>query len=534
MNTSDLLQTRRSHKVGRIERDHQGKFGAGASGPSSQGAGVRVVEHPRVHLNPYLSTFSRIATSQGRNIIQEQDKENKAAEFIANPRRAVWQLSLPVMAGMLIYTLYSITDWIFVGRLGSDAVAALSFTVPLVFFALGVTFGLGTGATSVIARFLGADNKKQADNAARHAILIGLAVAIAIVAGALLFKYEILTVLGTSGHVRELAVIYFEIIALSFIFGLLNVSFRSIMTGEGNTRTPVMIQACGTVLNIILDPVLIFWAELGIAGAAWATFASQLIVFVIFIYYIYVRRASYLDLRFTRFSLDRKLVYGILSVGIPASGAMLIMSSGSMFFNRIISVFGNEAVAGFGVGGRLDAVYFMPTFAIATSQVTLAGMFLGAGRIDLIRQTLLYSILRAEVIAVFVGVVFYLFSPAIFPVFTDNPAIVDIAVSYMRIIVFVFPFVTVGVISTRTFQGLGSGLPSLFLTSLRVIIIAVPLALLFTRGLGYGLTSVWVAFLISGVLSSAVAITWLMLRLRRIEAERGAQSAGDLPVGARA
>ena len=274
------------------------------------------------------------------------------------------------MAGMLIYTLYSITDWIFVGRLGSDAVAALSFTVPLVFFALGVTFGLGTGATSVIARFLGADNKKQADNAARHAILIGLAVAIAIVAGALLFKHEILTVLGTSGHVRELAVIYFEIIALSFIFGLLNVSFRSIMTGEGNTRTPVMIQACGTVLNIILDPVLIFWAELGIAGAAWATFASQLIVFVIFIYYIYVRRASYLDLRFTRFSFDRKLVYGILSVGIPASGAMLIMSSGSMFFNRIISVFGNEAVAGFGVGGRLDAVYFMPTFAIATSQVT--------------------------------------------------------------------------------------------------------------------------------------------------------------------
>jgi len=489
--------------------------------------------------NPYLlpSTFTEIAgvvPRQGDRTIQDP-RANKAAEFIANPRRAVWQLSLPVMAGMMIYTLYSITDWVFVGRLGGDAVAALSFTVPLVFFALGVTFGLGTGATSVIARFLGADDKLQADNAARHAILIGLAVAVLIVAGALLFKYEILTLLGTSGEVRELAVVYFEIIALSFVFGILNVSFRSIMTGEGNTRTPVMIQASGTVLNIILDPILIFWAKMGIAGAAWATFASQLIVFAIFIYYIFVRRGSYLDLRFTHFSFDRKLVFGILSVGIPASAAMLIMSTASMFFNRIISVFGNEAVAGFGIGGRLDAIYFMPTFAIATSQVTLAGMFLGAGRVDLIRQTLMYSILRAEIIAVLVGVVFYIFAPVICPWFTDDQAIVDVAVSYIRIIVFVFPFVTIGVVSGRTFQGLGSGLPSLFLTSLRVIIIAVPLALFFTRGLGYGLTSVWASFVISGAVSSTIAICWLSLRLRRLEAERlSHEVGGDLPAGATA
>ena len=130
-------------------------------------------------------------------------------------------------------------------------------------FALGITFGLGTGATSVIARLLGAGNKKEADNAAEHAILIGLAVAVPIVALALLFKYELLTLLGTSGKVRELAVVYFEIIVPSFIFGILNVTFRSILTGEGNTLTPISIQASGTLLNIILDPVLIFWAEWG-------------------------------------------------------------------------------------------------------------------------------------------------------------------------------------------------------------------------------------------------------------------------------
>ena len=422
------------------------------------------------------------------------------------------------MAGMAIYTLYNVTDWIFVGRLGGDAVAALSFSVPIVFFALGITFGLGTGATSVIARLLGAGNKKEADNAAEHAILIGLAVAVPIVALALLFKYELLTLLGTSGKVRELAVVYFEIIVPSFIFGILNVTFRSILTGEGNTLTPISIQASGTLLNIVLDPVLIFWAEWGIAGAAWATLISQLIVFLIFVYYIFIRRGSYLQLRFGDFSFSSRLVSSILAVGIPASGAMVIMSTGSMFCNRIVSVFGSEAVAGLGVGGRLDVIYFLPTFAIASSQVTLAGMFLGAGRVDLIRSTLTYSIVRAEVLAVFFGVTFYLFSPYICPIFTDDQAIVDIAVSYLRVIVFAFPFVTIGVVSTRTFQGLGSGLPSLFLTSLRVILISVPLALAFTRVLGYGLTSVWLAFVIGAATSSVVAIIWITQRLRREEA----------------
>jgi len=212
----------------------------------------------------------------------KEEKESKVEEFIANPRKAVWKLALPVMFGMAVQTIYSIVDMIFIGWLSGDAIAALSFNMPLVFFSIGITFGLGAGATSVIAQFLGAKNKRDADNTAEHALLIGLVLGVLIPIIGLIFKREIFSILGASVEIQELAIQYFQIIALGFIFTILNVQFRSIMTGEGDTRTPIYFLASGTVINLILDPILIFSAGLGIAGAALATIISQFAVFLAF------------------------------------------------------------------------------------------------------------------------------------------------------------------------------------------------------------------------------------------------------------
>ena len=198
---------------------------------------------------------------------------------------------------------------------------------------------------------------------------------------------------------------------------------------------------------------------------------------------------------------------------------MVIMSVGGMCTNWIVSVAGNAAVAGLGVGGRIDSIYFMPTFALASSQVTLAGMFLGAGRIDLIRKTMVYTMLWGQVLAVSFAAVFYVFATPMCALFTADQQIVEIAVSYIRVIVFAFPFITVGLISGRVFQGLGSGLPGLVLTSLRVVVISVPLAYLFTRVLDFGLTWVWGSFAAAGLISSLVAVVWIRRRLRQVEGE---------------
>jgi putative MATE family efflux protein len=446
-----------------------------------------------------------------------EQSTSRLDEFIANPERAVWKLSLPMMMGMALQTLYNVTDLVFVGRLGGDAVAALTFNMPIMFLVIGMTFGLGTGATSVIARFIGAGDKARAENAAEHSLLVGLGIGFVFVVGALSFKYPILGLLGASGAVLDLAVTYFEIVVPGFIFAILNVGFRSVMAGEGDARTPMALQGMGILLNIVLDPLLIFWAGLGVAGAAWATVASQLLVLLAFLFFVFVRKGTYLRLSFRDFTPSGKIVGDILRIGIPASAAIIIMALGGMCFNRIVSGFGNEAVAGLGIGGRIDSIYFLPTFAFASSQVTLVGMFLGAGRVDLIKRTMAYVMRIAQIMSLSFAVVFYVFAPQLCALFTDEPGIIEVAVSYVRIVVFAFPFVTIGVVCGRAFQGLGHGMPGLLLTSLRVILISVPLAVILTSVFDYGLKAVWIALPLSAAISSLLALGWIRRKLRRIE-----------------
>ncbi len=445
--------------------------------------------------------------------------KNRLAEFVANPRRAVWVLSLPVMAGMAIQTLYNIIDMIFVGRLGGDALAALTFNMPISFFAMGVAFGLGAGATSVIARYIGADDKTSADNAAEHALLVGLGTGALFVTGAVVFKVQILDLLGADGEVLSLGTEYFETVAFGFLFQILNVSFSAVMGGEGDTRTPLALQGSGTLVNMLLDPLFIFSLGMGVRGAALATVISQALVLVAFIGYVFVRKGTYVQFHFRDFQPSARIAADILRVGLPASVSMVIMSVGGMFYNRIVSAFGAHAVAGLGIGGRMDALFFLPVFALATSQVTLVGMFVGANRVDLIRSTVKYTVLRAEVFAIVIGISFWVFAPQLAAWFTHEPRIIDIAVGYIRVICCAFPFLAVGIVCGRVFQGLGSGMPGLLLTSLRIVLISVPLAWTLTHHFGYGLQAVWISFAILGLFTSILAVTWVHLRLRRVELE---------------
>ena len=444
-------------------------------------------------------------------------KSNRVSEFIKDPRAAVWKLSFPIMLGMAVQTVYSLTDMMFVGRLGGEAIAALTFNMPLSFFTIGIMFGFGVGATSAIARLLGADDKKGADNAASHAILFGIFFGLLIPSVGIYFKTEIFTLLGVPVRVIPGALSYFEIIAPSFIFSNLSVQFRSIMTGEGDTRTPIIIQVTGTILNLILDPLFIFVLGWGLAGAAWATFISQMVVLIVFLYHFFIQGKTYLSPTIRGFVFDMKIFKQILQIGFPASLSMLIMSIGNMFWNRVIAKFGTEAVAAYGLGGRLDSVYFLPTFALASGMVTLTGMFYGAKRLDLIRETVCYVLIRGQILALSFGLIFYFFSPLIFTLFTSNEMIAAMAVDYIRTIVFAFPFMTLGVISGRIFQGLGEGMPSLLLTAMRVIFVSGTLAYVFIFVLKLGLWSIWLALALGATVTSIIALAWLILRLRDLE-----------------
>ncbi|MFQ6607473.1 MAG: MATE family efflux transporter [Fidelibacterota bacterium] len=452
------------------------------------------------------------------------NRESRLEEFKANPKRAVWTLALPMMVGLAIQTAYMVIDMIFVGRVGEVALAAVQFAGPLMFFGLGIVFGLGTGITAVIANFIGAEDKRGADNSAEHGVALGLILGFVVTVAGFIWGKDLLLLAGASDNTIGPAWDYFSIIIVGYMFMVLSVFFRSILTGEGNVRTPVMIQILGTVLNIILDPIFMFGLNMGVKGAAVATVVSQTVVCFIFIFMLFVRDNAYVTFAMKDFSFSSTILRKIFIIGIPASFSMVLMSSGNFVFNRIISgmftnipEMGDLAVAAYGIGSRVDHIFLMPSIAIATGLVTVVGMFHGAQRMDLVRQVIYYGMSRAALIGVILGAIFYLYANTIISVFTSDMAVISFGVGYVHILVFAYPFIAISMASGRILQGLGFGMPMLVITFLRVFLISVLLAIIFIYWWSKPLEWIWVAMLISMICSAAVASIWLRWGLSRVE-----------------
>jgi putative MATE family efflux protein len=454
------------------------------------------------------------------------EEQTRVEKIIAHPRKAVWSLAVPVFLGLVVQYVYNLTDTFFVSRISGDAIAAMQFNQPFVFFAISICFGLGIGITSLISQALGAKDKHRANNAAEHAVIMGLTLGILISVLSIAFRYPIFRLLGAPDKIIGLAVSYFEIIVFGFVFNILNVFFRSVLSGEGDVHTPVRFMISGTIINIILDPLFIFVFKMGIAGAALATITAHIFVMLLYIRFFFIRKSSLVQFAFRDFSFSWDIIKTIFRIGLPASLSFVIMSLGQMLFNRIVVYFGSDAVAGVGVGMRLDQFFFLPILAIASSMVTLIGMLYGAKRFDLMRSTYYYVIGSGQLIAVFFGLLFYIVSPYFMQMFSTDPSITTVGVMYVRYNVFAYPFVVIGMISGRVFQGYGKGIPGLIITTIRIAIIVVPLALLFTRVFDWGVRGVFIAQIIASLSAAVIAFTWINISMKKIE--KNAIPAGDI------
>jgi putative MATE family efflux protein len=445
------------------------------------------------------------------------EKSTRVQKYIDNPKKAVWSLTLPVLLGMIVQYLYNLTDTFFVSRLGEDAIAAMQFNLPFVFFAISICFGLGIGITSIISRALGAKNTHRANNTAEHAVLMGVILGVVISAISVIFRYPIFKLLGAPDHIIDLAISYFEVIVFGFVFNILSVFFRSIMSGEGDVKTPVRFAIIGTVINIILDPIFIFVLKLGIAGAAWATITAQMSVTVLYFVFFFVKKDSLVQFKFSDFKFRWEIIGKTFKIGVPASLSFVIMSFGQMVFNRIVVYFGSDTIAAVGIGMRLDQLFFLPIMAMASAMVTIIGMLFGAKQFKALRSTWLYVVKWGESFALVFGLLFYIISPYFIKIFSQVPGIVDIGSTYIRYAVFAYPFIVIGMISGRVFQGLGRGMPGLLLTTFRILVIILPLALLFTRVFDWGVTGVFIAQIISSFVSATMGFLWLSGALKKIE-----------------
>ncbi len=452
--------------------------------------------------------------------------ESRLEEFLDKPERALWTIALPVMAGMAIQTMYSIVDMLFIGRLGGDSITAVAFNMPLYFFVMGITFGIATGLTSSISRAIGAEDKKRADNAAEHGLLIGLFLGVTLTVAGLLLGKDVLSMLGAPDEMLEESWSYLKVTCYGMTFIVFAIVFRSILAGEGDMKFPVMVAAIGTILNIILDPIFIFELEdyggiglgMGVEGAALASVVSQTIVFSIFVYMLFWKEHSYISFDLKNFNFSTSLMKEILWVGIPSSISMIIMSFGQAVFNYIlVDGYGPDSVAAYTISGRLDMLLFLPIMGIATGLVTVVGMFTGANRMDKVRSIIVYGISRAFAIVAVASTIVFILAPYIMGLFTDDPLIEEIGVGALRTLCFAYPFVGIAMPCGRIMQGLGRGFPVLVITALRVLLISAPLAYYFANN-GYEIVWIWYSIAISIGVSAIVGPIWVWKTIENMEA----------------
>ena len=446
---------------------------------------------------------------------QSKIRHSRLKSFVDNPSKSLWTLSLPIMAGMGIQTLYSIVDMVFIGMLSGDAIAAVAFNFPIFFFVMGISFGLGSGVTASIARFIGSDDKVNADNAAEHALAIAFIISALLTSLGLLYGKQILVKIGCTPEVLPQAWEYLKVSCYGLSFGVFSGFFRSILAGEGDMKFPMILAGIGTVLNIILDPIFIFTLNFGVSGAAWATTISQMIIFIIFIYMLFFKDHAYVQFKLRDFNPSYFILVDIIKVGLPASMSMIVMAIGQLLFNIMLATFSTDAVAAYQIAGRIDMVVFLPIFGIASALTTMVGMFFGANEIDKIRFITRYGISSSFIITSVGSIILYVFAPFIISGFTDETVIKNIAVNYLRVISLLFPFISIGLTIGRILQGLGLGMPSLIITTIRVIGVAGPLAYYFIYILDKPVEWMWYAMFISGIMATIISIIWLKIAFRK-------------------
>ena len=436
--------------------------------------------------------------------------------FIDNPSKSMWNLAIPIMVGMGIQTLYTIIDMIFIGRLGGNAIAAVAFNMPIFFFVMGLSFGLGNGVTASIARFIGADDKVNADNSAEHAVAIAFLISAVLTSVGLIYGKDILILMGCTQEVLPLAWDYLRVSCYGISFGVFSGFFRSILAGEGEMKLPMIVAGLGTVLNTILDPIFIFYLDYGVTGAAWATTISQIIVFCIFIYMLFIKHHTYIRFKLKDFSPSSFIIYDIIKVGIPVSMSMVVMAIGQLVFNRLLVNYSTNAVAAYQIGGRIDMLVFLPIFGIASALTTMVGMFYGANEINKIKFISSYGIRSSLIITSICSALLYIFAPPVISIFTSDPTIQKISIDYLRIISLLFPFISIGLTIGRILQGLGQGMPSLIITTIRVIGVAGPLAYYFTFIQNKPVEWIWYSMFISGIFATIISIVWVTITFKKL------------------
>lgn len=424
-----------------------------------------------------------------------------------NLTRGVITLSTPIIFAMFFHSLLNLVDTFWVGKISATAVAAVSVSFPVTFMIIALAAGISTGATALVARFVGAKDYNNASKVAKNALILGIAFSAIIMLVGLLFNSEIFKFLGVSGELHSLAVQYTRIIFYGTFFYVLMFTLGSIIRGEGDTKTTMWVGVSINILNMIIDPIFIFTLGWGVQGAAIATIVSTAVGMIAYLYHFW-RGKSIVKLVFNKLEYSAKYIYEILYIGVPASLRNITNAIGIFFTIKIIASYGPEVVAAYGIAFRVETFGILPVMAIAISTVTMVGQNIGANKLQRAKRSGWISVAIGSASMAGFGVIVWIFAAPIIQIFNTESEVVFHGTQILKIKAPAFFVAAIIMTLSSAFVAFGKSHYGFIITAFRV---SLMLALAYWFNSIWGIIGVWWAIVFSGIFSALLSIVWYKL-----------------------
>ncbi len=436
-------------------------------------------------------------------------------------------MSLPILIGMSAQMVLNIIDGIYVGRLGRDeSVAVLNYGIPVFYLLFAFFNGLSIGTSSVLSRYIGAKRSADAERTLGQIVWICMGIFVAAMLVYPLAVPRYLMFLKASASTTALAHDFLTYVFLGMPFMLLTLMLGGGLRAEGNMRTLASAQILAVLANIFIAPFLIFDAfhafGMDLHGLGWgvkgAGLASSVANTLAALYILRIYLGGKTQLRWVKWPKWNNLegVRGIFTVGVPSSLSQILIGLNWILMTRIAANFDEASVAAIGIGGRLDLLSVFPALAVMTSVLTLVGQNFGAGRIDRVRAAVRAGILTAVILLATIGLTGFLFRQGLIGLFHQDPETHKLAVHYFSWQCLGFMLVGINIVCSGAFQGLGRGLPFLFLTVMRLLVIAAPLAWFLSLHTHLGAPGMHYAPVIANFVTAVIALLWILTVLKKL------------------
>lgn len=427
----------------------------------------------------------------------------------------LFALGWPVMVANLLHSMYNLVDTFWLGKLGGEestnAVAALQISWPIVFLMIAMVFGFGSAGIALVSQYTGAKNTKEANKSAGQVLSMSFLFGFAVGISGFTLSPQIVSLLGINPGIAEVAVTYLQIIFLGIPFMFTSMIFGFILRAYGDTVTPMKLEGATVLLNMVLDPILIFglfgFPRLAVTGAALATVFSRSVSSAIAVYILFSGRAG-VKIELPHLKPVKWRIVQILKIGVPASIGHSGTALGFVIMMAIIAQLPNQGavLAGYGVANRLTNLMFVAIEGLGIGVSTILGQSLGADNIQRAEEVAKKGMLVMFLILIAASGFLFLVRELVIQVFINNADVIAEGANFIRVFVFGMAFFGIFRAVNSCFMGSGHNVPTMVLDLARLWGMRIPLAYIYGFVMGWNATGVWFGMALSNILGAALAL----------------------------